>query len=35
MLEGPDPARSQRALAEMMKMKKLDLARLRQAYDGR
>ncbi len=31
LIAGPDPAKSQRAMAELMKMTKLDIARLRQA----
>ena len=30
---GPDPARSQKAMAAFMQMVKIDIARLRQAYD--
>lgn len=33
-LSGPDPARSSRAMKAMFKMKKLDIAALKQAYDG-
>jgi predicted 3-demethylubiquinone-9 3-methyltransferase (glyoxalase superfamily) len=32
-IQGPDPARSQRAMAAMLKMSKLDLAELRRAYE--
>ncbi len=31
---GSDPVKSQRAMAEMIKMVKLDIARLRRAYEG-
>lgn len=34
MLSDPDPARAQRTAQAMMQMQKLDLARLRQAFDG-
>ena len=33
-ITGPDKAGAERAMAAMMKMKKLDLAALRQAYEG-
>jgi len=33
LIQGPDPAGSQRAMAAMLKMSKLDLAILRQAYE--
>jgi len=32
-IQGPDPAGSQRAMAAMLKMSKLDLATMRQAYE--
>jgi predicted 3-demethylubiquinone-9 3-methyltransferase (glyoxalase superfamily) len=35
MLMDPDPARSQRAMTAMMKMRKFDIAELKRAYDGR
>jgi hypothetical protein len=31
----PDPQKSRRVLEAMLKMKKLDIAGLRRAYDGR
>ena len=31
----PDEAKRERVMAAMLKMKKLDLAALRRAYDGR
>ena len=34
LLSGSDPAASDRAMAAMMRMKKLDIAGLQQAYDG-
>ena len=34
MIKDPDKAKANRAMATMMKMKKLDLARLEQAYRG-
>jgi len=34
LLHGPDPAGSQRAIAAMMTMSKLDLPALQRAYDG-
>jgi predicted 3-demethylubiquinone-9 3-methyltransferase (glyoxalase superfamily) len=34
MIKDPDKAKASRAMAAMMKMKKLDLARLEQAYRG-
>ena len=34
MLRDPDPARAQRVMQAMMKMVKLDVARLRQAYEA-
>ena len=33
LLNGPDPAKSQRAMAAMLKMKKIDIKELRQAYE--
>ena len=33
LIQGPDPAGSQRAMAAMLKMNKLDLAALRRAYE--
>ena len=33
LIQGPDPAGSQRAMAAMLKMTKLDLAELRRAYE--
>jgi predicted 3-demethylubiquinone-9 3-methyltransferase (glyoxalase superfamily) len=33
LIQGPDPAGAQRAMAAMLKMSKLDLAVLRQAYE--
>ncbi len=35
MLSDPDPVKSKRAMEAMLKMKKLDIAALRRAYDGR
>lgn len=35
MLQGPDAAGAARAMAAMMKMRKLDIAALRAAYEGR
>ncbi|MDI3381357.1 VOC family protein [Xenophilus aerolatus] len=35
MLKGPDAAGAARAMAAMMKMRKLDIAALRAAYEGR
>jgi predicted 3-demethylubiquinone-9 3-methyltransferase (glyoxalase superfamily) len=35
MLEDKDAEKSQRVMKAMLQMKKLDIARLRQAYDGR
>jgi predicted 3-demethylubiquinone-9 3-methyltransferase (glyoxalase superfamily) len=35
MLSDPDPARSKRAMQAMLKMQKLDIAKLRQAYEGK
>jgi len=35
LLSGPDPEKSGRAMLAMMKMKKLDIAELKRAYDGR
>ena len=34
MLEDKDPARSQRVMAAMMKMHKLDIAKLKEAYNA-
>ncbi|MBV9125954.1 MAG: VOC family protein [Planctomycetes bacterium] len=34
ILQGPDAAGSQRAIQAMLQMKKLDIARLQQAYEG-
>lgn len=34
MLKSPDTVKSQRAMAAMMQMKKLDIAALQQAFDG-
>ncbi len=34
LVSGPDPAKSQRAMAALMQMVKIDIARLRQAHDG-
>ncbi|MEQ4565648.1 VOC family protein [Paenarthrobacter sp. CAP02] len=34
ILNGPDPAGSQRAMEAMMKMRKLDINELQRAYDG-
>lgn len=34
LLNGPDPAGSQRAMEAMLKMRKLDLNALQKAYDG-
>lgn len=33
LVSGPDAAKSQRAMGELIKMTKIDIARLRQAYD--
>jgi predicted 3-demethylubiquinone-9 3-methyltransferase (glyoxalase superfamily) len=35
MIEDPDPARSARAMKAMMKMRKLDIAKLQKAYAGK
>jgi predicted 3-demethylubiquinone-9 3-methyltransferase (glyoxalase superfamily) len=35
MYSDPDPAKSQRVMKAMLKMDKLDIARLKQAYDGK
>ena len=35
MISDPDPERSRRVMEAMLPMVKLDIARLRQAYDGR
>ena len=32
-IQGPDPVKSQRAMAAMLKMSKLDLVELRRAYE--
>ena len=34
LLEGPDPAKSKRAMAAMLQMNKLDINALQQAHDG-
>ncbi len=34
MLSDPDPAKSKRVMAAMLQMKKIDIGRLQQAYDG-
>ena len=34
MLSDPDPKRSKRAMEAMLKMKKIDIKKLQQAYDG-
>ena len=34
MLADPDPAKSERVMAAMLQMKKLDIAELRKAYEG-
>ena len=34
LLNGPDPAGSQRAMEAMLKMRKLDINALQKAYDG-
>jgi predicted 3-demethylubiquinone-9 3-methyltransferase (glyoxalase superfamily) len=34
MINDPDPVRSQRVMAAMLKMKKIDIATLRRAYSG-
>jgi predicted 3-demethylubiquinone-9 3-methyltransferase (glyoxalase superfamily) len=34
MMSGPDPKKSERAMAVLMNMKKLDVAELKKAYDG-
>jgi predicted 3-demethylubiquinone-9 3-methyltransferase (glyoxalase superfamily) len=33
LMSGPDPARSQRVMAVLMKMVKLDVGQLKQAYE--
>jgi predicted 3-demethylubiquinone-9 3-methyltransferase (glyoxalase superfamily) len=35
MLSDPDPQKSKRVMEAMLKMKKIDIGRLQQAYDGR
>jgi predicted 3-demethylubiquinone-9 3-methyltransferase (glyoxalase superfamily) len=35
LLSDPDPAKSQRVMKAMLKMKKLDIVRLKQAYEGK
>ena len=35
MLSDPDPEKSKRVMAAMLKMKKIDIGRLKQAYDQR
>jgi len=35
MLADPDPGKSQRVMKAMLQMKKIDIARLKQAYDGK
>ena len=35
MIGNPDDPRSERAMAAMMKMKKLDIAKLKKAWAGR
>jgi len=35
MLSDPDPERSKRVMEAMLKMKKIDIGRLKQAYDQR
>ena len=35
MLTDPDTAKAERVMNAMLKMKKLDIAALRRAYDGR
>lgn len=34
MLSDPDPKRSKRVMEAMLKMKKIDIATLKQAYEG-
>jgi predicted 3-demethylubiquinone-9 3-methyltransferase (glyoxalase superfamily) len=34
LIKDPDSAKSQRAMAAMLKMKKLDIAELKRAYAG-
>lgn len=34
LISGPDPKKSQRAMQAMLKMKKLDIEKLKKAYDG-
>jgi predicted 3-demethylubiquinone-9 3-methyltransferase (glyoxalase superfamily) len=33
LLKGPDPARAGRVMQALLQMKKLDIAKLQQAYD--
>ena len=35
LMSGPDPAKSQRVMNALLKMKKLDIATLQRAYDGK
>jgi predicted 3-demethylubiquinone-9 3-methyltransferase (glyoxalase superfamily) len=35
MLGDKDPAKSKRVMEAMLQMRKIDIARLRQAYEGR
>jgi predicted 3-demethylubiquinone-9 3-methyltransferase (glyoxalase superfamily) len=35
MLGDKDPAKSKRVMGAMLQMRKIDIARLRQAYEGR
>ena len=35
LLSGPDPGKSKRVMEAMLKMKKIDIARLKQAADQR
>jgi predicted 3-demethylubiquinone-9 3-methyltransferase (glyoxalase superfamily) len=34
LMSGPDPAKSKRVMEAMLQMKKIDIAKLQQAYDG-
>jgi predicted 3-demethylubiquinone-9 3-methyltransferase (glyoxalase superfamily) len=34
MLDDPDPQKAQRTMTVMLQMKKLDIAKLKQAHDG-